>query len=248
MSRMYDSKTTTFTPEGRLLQVEYAIESINKRAPTMGLVTPEGVILGAKKQNISKLLEQEKQSEKMYALSRHLLCAATGLSSDANLLIDYARREGESHYFQFKEPIPIEQLVQLICDYKHSYTQYGSLRPMGISFLFAGYDKYNGYQLYCTDPSGNYTAWKAHVIGSNNINGISLLKEEYEESLNLEDGLKLTLKVLCKTLETTNPKPEEFELVSVSKNISGDVTIKTYCESEIKTLLEKAKLLQHAQQ
>ena len=241
MSRKYDSKTTTFTPEGRLLQVEYAIESINKRAPTMGMITKEGVILAAKKQTVSKLLEQEKQSEKMYILSDHLLCAATGLSSDADLLIDYVRLEGEKHFYQFKEPIPIEQLVQQVSDYKHTYTQYGSLRPMGISFLFAGYDCYNGYQLYCTDPSGNYTAWKAHVIGSNSINGINLLKEEYEEEISLEEGLKLTLKVLCKTLETTNPKPEEFELVSVSRK-GEEVVIKSYSEAEIKTLLDNAKL------
>ena len=209
-------------------------------------VTKEGVILGAKKQIISKLLEQEKEREKMYQLSSNLVCAATGLSSDADLLIDFARLEGERHFFKFKECIPIEQIVQSISDYKQTYTQYGSLRPMGISFLLAGYDRYNGFQLYCTDPSGNYSAWKAHVIGSNNINGISLLKEEYEEGLSLEDGLKLTLKVLCKTIETTNPKPEEFELVSVSKGLDGQLVIKAYNEDDIKNLLGKAKLSQAA--
>jgi 20S proteasome subunit alpha 3 len=61
--------------------------------------------------------------------------------------------------------MPVEQAVKDICDYKQAYTQYGGLRPFGVAFLFAGYDKIHGYQLYQSDPSGNYSGWKATVIG-----------------------------------------------------------------------------------
>ncbi len=124
-----------------------------------------GVILGSKRQISSKLLEQEKESEKMYMIDSHLICSASGLTADANLLIDLARKIGQEHLFMFGEPIPVEQLVQRICEQKHFNTQFGSRRPYGIAFFFGGYDEYLGFQLYCSDPSGNYSQWKAHCIG-----------------------------------------------------------------------------------
>ena len=74
----------------------------------------------------------------------------------------------QQYRFKYGEPIPIEQLVVHLCDYKQSYTQFGGLRPFGVSFLFAGYDDHHGFQLYHTDPSGNYSGWKATAIGVNN--------------------------------------------------------------------------------
>merc|ERR1712025_282219 len=79
----------------------------------------------------------------------------------------------------YQEPIPVEQLVEYVCNYKQAYTQYGGLRPFGVAFLFAGYDTKYGFQLYQSDPSGNYSGWKATVIGANNQAGKSLLKNEY---------------------------------------------------------------------
>ena len=110
---------------------------------------------------------------------------------------------------------------------------------MGISFLIGGFDIYNGMQLYCTDPSGNYSAWKAHVIGSNNVNGIGLLKEEYVEGCSFMDGVQLAIKVLCKTLETIHPKPEEIEIFSIRKGEKGELVIHNWKEGEIKEAIDK---------
>lgn len=154
--------------------------------PSVGILCKEGVVIAAKKQTISKLLDFEKASEKMYKIDSHIVLSATGLASDANTLIEYARDSALTFYKTFRELVNVEQLVQQICDYKQLHTQYGSYRPYGVAFMIAGYDKIKGFQLYCTDPSGNYSVWKANVIGSNNANGISYLKEEYKENLNLE--------------------------------------------------------------
>ena len=75
-----------------------------------------------------------------------------------------------------------------MCNYKQAYTQYGGLRPFGVAFLFAGYDEAHGFQLYQSDPSGNYSGWKATVIGANNQAGKSLLKTEYGVSKKGGDG------------------------------------------------------------
>lgn len=96
--------------------------------------------------------------------------------------------------------MPIEQLIVYVCDIKQQYTQAGSSRPFGTAFLFAGYDKYNKFQLYSTDPSGNYAGWKATAIGANNTAANSYLKQEYKEDFNLSQGLNLALKALVKTM------------------------------------------------
>ena len=91
-----------------------------------------------------------------------------GITADANILINYARLSAQRYSLSYQEPIPVEQLVQKICDLKQGYTQYGGLRPFGVSFIYAGWDRNYGFQLYQSDPSGNYGAWKATCIGANN--------------------------------------------------------------------------------
>ena len=119
--------------------------------------------------------------------------------------------------------MPIEQLVQQLCDYKHSYTQFGSVRPYGVSFMYAGYDEVLGFQLYNSDPSGNYFAWKANATGANHVNSISILKSDYDENMSLDEGIELAAKILCKTMDTTNPEPERVEMFFVTKR--GDEVV-----------------------
>lgn len=167
MSRGYDGRTTTFSPEGRLYQVEYAMEAINNAPCAIGILTKEGIAFGIEKKLISKLLAKINESEKVYPIDSHIMCAVAGLTSDANILLQDARKDAQDYLYKYGQPKPVEELVQHICKLKHSYTQVGGLRPFGVSFLFAGWDKINGYQLYHSDPSGNYGGWKAHAIGSN---------------------------------------------------------------------------------
>ena len=110
------------------------------------------------------------------------LCATFG--SDP-FLINFARLSAQRYELAYQEKQPCEQLVQTICNYKQSYTQFGGQRPFGVSFLYAGWDRHFGFQLYHSDPSGNYGGWKATAIGANNKAAKSLLKAEYEDDLTL---------------------------------------------------------------
>lgn len=179
MARRYDSSTTTFSPEGRLHQVEYAIEAINNAGTSVGILARDGVVMASEKKITSGLLAPTKTSEKTYKLCPHATCSVAGLTADANILIDQARLRAGRYAYQYQEAIPVENLVEHVCNYKQAYTQYGGLRPFGVAFLFAGYDETHGFQLYQSDPSGNYSGWKATVIGANNQAGKSLLKTEY---------------------------------------------------------------------
>jgi 20S proteasome subunit alpha 3 len=235
MARRYDSSTTTFSPEGRLHQVEYAIEAINNAGTCVGILAKDGVVMASEKRVTSGLLAPTKSSEKTYKLCQHAACNVAGLTADANILIDQARLRAGRYEYQYCEQIPIEQLVEHVCNYKQAYTQYGGLRPFGVAFLFAGYDAHHGFQLYQSDPSGNYSGWKATVIGANNQAGKSLLKNEYGSSSEEKEGgmkvegaaeeiampdvneaLRLAVKVLNKTMDATATSPEKMELFVMS--------------------------------
>merc|ERR1711988_1133855 len=238
MARRYDSRTTIFSPEGRLYQVEYAMEAISHAGAAIGILGTDGVVLAAEKKVTSKLLEQDsgQTSEKMYLVDEHIACAVAGLRSDANILINNARLTAQRHLFKYDEPMPVEQLIQQICDLKQGYTQFGGMRPFGVSFLFAGYDKHFGYQLYQSDPSGNYGGWKATAIGANHSSAQSILKQDYKEDLNLDGALQLAIKVLSKTMDSTQLTPDKLEFAVLSEE-----GYKVLGEAELQKLLDAAK-------
>merc|ERR1711998_695658 len=238
MARRYDSRTTIFSPEGRLYQVEYAMEAISHAGAAIGILGTDGVVLAAEKKVTSKLLEQDsgQTSEKMYLVDEHIACAVAGLRSDAGILINNARLTAQRHLFKYDEPMPVEQLIQQICDLKQGYTQFGGMRPFGVSFLFAGHDKHFGYQLYQSDPSGNYGGWKATAIGANHSSAQSILKQDYKEDLDLDGALKLAIKVLSKTMDSTQLTPDKLEFATLS-----NAGYKILSEPELQAMLDEAK-------
>ncbi|URD96938.1 hypothetical protein MUK42_32491 [Musa troglodytarum] len=235
MSRRYDSRTTIFSPEGRLYQVEYAMEAIGNAGAAIGILARDGVILVGEKKVTSKLLQTSRSTEKMYKVDDHLACAVAGIMSDANILINTARVQAQRYTFAYQEPMPIEQLVQSLCDTKQGYTQFGGLRPFGVSFLFAGWDKNYGFQLYMSDPSGNYSGWKAAAIGANSQAAQSMLKQDYKDDMAREEAVQLALKVLSKTMDSTSLTSEKLELAEIFLEPCGDVKYEV-CKPE---LLEK---------
>ena len=221
MSRKYDSLTSIFTPEGRLLQVENAIKNIGNAGLCIGIVTKEGIILTCEKESISKLYERGKHSEKIYSIDRNIAVGVGGLAADANLLIDYCRDYSQNYFFKYKTLTPVENVVKYISDIMQTKTQFGSTRPYGAGFLFGGWDKNYGFQLYNTEPSGIYNAWRAHAIGKNDQSAQSSLKQYYENDMNLNDGLKLAVKVLKKSLDKNKMSPENVEIFVLEKKDDG---------------------------
>ncbi|KAI6218115.1 Proteasome subunit alpha type [Aphelenchoides besseyi] len=200
MARRYDSRTTIFSPEGRLYQVEYAMEAISHAGTCLGILATDGILIAAEKRNVHKLLDDEVLAEKIYRISENIACTVAGITADANILISRLRYWAADYKFNYGEPIPVEELVQSLCNEKQRYTQIGGKRPFGVSLLYAGWDQHYGFQLYQSDPSGNYTGWKATCIGNNHQAAVSLLKQEYK-SMNLEEATKLAMKVLSKSLD-----------------------------------------------
>ena len=233
----YDAGTTTFSSDGRILQVVYAIQSINQAGTAIGVQFKDGVVLAAEKKNTGRLVDYL-YPEKMAKIDTHIVAALAGVTSDANTLINSMRVTAQQHLKIYNEPMPIEQLVRLICDQKHSYTQYGGLRPYGVSFLIAGYDTYKGCQLYLTDPSGNYGGWKATAIGENNQTAQSILKSQYKDDMSATEAMDLTVKVLCKTLDSTSLSADKLEFSLLQLTDFGP-KVRILTTEEVSTLMKR---------
>jgi len=200
----YDRAITVFSPDGRLFQVEYAMELVNRGATILGIQCREGVVLGA--EETVDPLEEAESSWKIFKLDNHIGAAIVGLSSDARVLIDNARVYAQSNKLTYDEPIDVEVVTKRICDIKQLYTQHAGVRPFGISMIFAGVDK-TGNHVFGTHPSGTYRGYKARTEGAGKETVIKILREEYREEMSLEDTIKLTMKCLVKALEARQLPP-----------------------------------------
>ncbi|PFX17261.1 proteasome subunit alpha type-4-like [Stylophora pistillata] len=239
MSRRYDTRTTIFSPEGRLYQVEYAMEAVGHAGICLGILANDGIVLAAERRNTNKLLDEVFSSEKIYKLHDDLACSVAGITSDANVLTNQLRLIAQRYLLQYQEPIPCEQVVSSLCDVKQAYTQFGGLRPFGVSILYVGWDKHYGYQLYQSDPSGNYSGWKATCIGNNSVAAVSMLKQEYkEDEMELKDALKLAVKVLDKTLDITKLTPDKVEMSTLTRE-NGITSIKILKAAEVEALIKE---------
>ncbi|CUS24153.1 LAQU0S14e01332g1_1 [Lachancea quebecensis] len=238
-SRRFDSRTTIFSPEGRLYQVEYALESISHAGTAIGVMAKDGIVLAAERKVTSKLLEQGSSSEKLYKLNDNITVAVAGLTADAEILINTARLFAQNYLKSYNEEIPVEILVRRLSDVKQGYTQHGGLRPFGASFIYAGYDERYGYQLYTSNPSGNYSGWKAISVGANTSAAQTLLQMDYKDDITVEEATELALKTLSKTTDSSTLTPERVEFSTITRLDNGKIAQKIFKPQEIETLLNK---------
>jgi proteasome alpha subunit len=193
----YDRRSIMFSPDGRLLQVEYAKKTVRQGTSALGIVCKDGVLLMADKR-VSEKLIIPKSLEKIYKVDEHIGATASGMLSDGRVLIEKAQLVAQQHRVTYDDTIGILNLVKDICDMKQFYTQYGGARPFGVSILFAGVNEHP--QLYVTDPTGIFFEYKATAIGEGEAEIKEFLDKNYRENLNVEDGIKLAVKALKKVL------------------------------------------------
>ena len=194
MPRAYDRAITIFSPEGRLYQVEYALELVKRGAPIIGVSSLEGVVVAA---NVTpeNRLENPQYYKKIFQLDEHVGAAIAGLSSDARVLISQARIYCQSNRLLYDEPVDIEVLTSRIGDQAQVYTQHAGVRPFGVSMILVGVDKF-GPRLFTVDPTGSYRGYKAIAVGRKSDEANRLLEERYNDSFKLEEALGLAVEAV----------------------------------------------------
>lgn len=195
----YDRAITVFSPDGRLFQVEYALETVKRGSTVLGITCPEGVVLAAEERTSSKL-QDPSFTWKIFKIDDHLGAAISGLSSDARILVDQARIIAQSNRLTYDEPIDIEIISKRIGDVKQIYTQHAGVRPFGVSIIFGGVD-HSGSKVLQTDPSGSCWRFKAVSVGAGNDTVREILEAKYRDDLTLQESITLAVECLSKVIE-----------------------------------------------
>ena len=208
----YDRAITVFSPDGRLFQVEYAKEAVKRGATAIGIVAKDGVCLVAFKSIHSKLVMPE-SLKKVFDIDNHIAVTASGLIADARRLVEIARMDAQRHKITYNEPVSVETVARSACDLMQIYTQYGGIRPFGVSLLIGGVD--SEPRLYEAEPSGAMTAYKADSIGSGKKEVDEILEKQYKDNIDLEEAISLAITALKKTQEQ-KLQPENVEISYIS--------------------------------
>ncbi|MEK6827752.1 MAG: archaeal proteasome endopeptidase complex subunit alpha, partial [Nanoarchaeota archaeon] len=189
---------TMFSPDGRLLQVEYAKKTVRQGSTAIGMVCSDGVLLVADKRVVDSLVVPE-SVEKIWQIDEHIGATASGILSDARVLIDRAQLRAQQNKVTYDSEIDTLTIVKDMCDLKQICTQSGGLRPFGVSILVAGIDDHTP-RLFETDPIGIFFQYRATAIGEGEVEVEEILHNEYKPGLTIEEGLKLSLKALKRVL------------------------------------------------
>ena len=212
----YDRAITIFSPDGRLFQVEYAIEAVNRGTVAIAALNDEGVVFCVEKRQLT--LQESLGSEKIFKIDNHIGVAIAGLTADARTLVDKARVEAQINILSYDSKITVLEATKTVCDEKQLYTQNAGVRPFGVALLIGGIDpELNEPQLYMTDPSGAFWGYKATAIGRNASSVRDFFEGEYKEDLGFDELLTLVLKALSTVIETESLSVSDFEVAVIKK-------------------------------
>lgn len=205
----YDRAITVFSPDGRLFQVEYAKEAVKRGATAIGITAKDGVALVAFKSIHSKLVVPT-SLKKIFQVDSHICVTASGLIADARRLVDGARVDAQRHRITYNEAPDIDLIARGVCDTMQVYTQYGGIRPFGVSLLIAGVDS-TGPKLFEAEPSGAMTAYKADSIGAHKKEVDEALEKNFKETISVDDAIKIAMDAIKSTQEE-KIVPENIEI------------------------------------
>ncbi|PKU77448.1 proteasome subunit alpha type-1-A-like [Dendrobium catenatum] len=172
----YDTDVTTWSPAGRLFQVEYAMEAVKQGSAAIGLRSATHIVLATVNKATSELSSHQK---KIFKVDDHIGVAIAGLTADGRVLSRYLRNECINHSFVYESPLPISRLVVQLADKAQVCTQRSWKRPYGVGLLVAGLDE-TGAHLYYNCPSGNYFEYQAFAIGSRSQAAKTYLERRFD--------------------------------------------------------------------
>ena len=192
-SRGYDMTPTMYSPDGRIYQVEYAIETVKRGAIAIGLQAKDGVIVAVEEK--SRDLQVEDITQKIFQVDDHIGIAAAGYIPDARILVDSARFFSQSNKLTYDESVEIETVAKHLADQSHQFTQYSGVRPFGVALIIAGIDR-KGTRVFVTDPSGTYVPYSAVAIGGNSDEVTDFLEKNYKEEMSMDDAMSMAISAI----------------------------------------------------
>ena len=210
----YDRAATMFSPDGHILQVEYAEKTVRLGSASIGIVCADGVVIIADKR-IGDILLVPESANKISEIDSHIIGTAAGILSDARVLIERAQLISQQHRVTYDSPIDVHSVIKDISDIKQQYTQHPGVRPFGVAVMLAGIDSKT--KLYVSDITGNYFEYYATAIGENDEKIKEALRKEYKHGIKVEDAIKLGLSVF-KEVKGKNFNIDNFDAACILKS------------------------------
>lgn len=211
-SEEYDKSSTMYSPEGRIIQVEYSSEAVKKGAPAIGIKTSSGVVLAGVVKSHSKLLESH---EKVFKIDEHIGATSAGYMSDSRLLIDRARVLSQSYRVTYNAEIDINVLAQRLGRLAQRVTQIGGTRPFGCAIIFGGISQEIGPEIVLMDTSGAITKTKATAVGANEAKAMEILQAQYKDDMTIEKMITLAIDTLREVSEELNPGDIDIGIIDI---------------------------------
>ena len=213
----YDRTATMFSPQGHLLQVEYAEKTVRLGSSSIGMTCSDGVFIIADLRVEDKLVIPQ-SANKIYEIDSHIIASVAGIVSDARILIERGQVLAQQNRVTYDSPIEPELIIKDISDVKQQATQYGGARPFGVSLMIAGINNHKP-EIYTSDVTGNYMGYYANAIGENDDKIKEILREKYKSDLTIKKGVKLAVDILKETVEKFNLG--RFELCYIKNDEEG---------------------------
>lgn len=240
----YDLNVATFSPDGRLFQVEYAEKAVDNSGTAIGLKCIDGVVLGVEKVLKNKMLV-EGSDHRIYTTSKHSGIAITGLASDGRQLINYARAEVENYESFYGSKIPPTLLAERVGKTCHYFSLHGGARPYGVSSLVAAYDPdTKEHELHMVEPSGVTYKYFGCAAGKGRAGGKTEIERLNLSEMTCEEGLKQIAKIIHMLHEAGKDKPFELEMSMLSektgwKHVPVSRAVVKECEEWAKKEIEE---------
>ncbi|XP_013191663.1 proteasome subunit alpha type-7-1 [Amyelois transitella] len=211
----YDRAITVFSPDGQLLQVQYAQEAARRGSAAVGIRGADSIVIAVEKKSVAQL-QDARSEKKIVALDNHVMMAFAGWRADARVLVSRSQIECQSYRLTVEDPVTIEYITKYIAEMKQQYTQSNGRRPFGISCLVGGYDYDGQPHLFQTEPSGIYFEWKASAIGRCDKSVREFLEQTYTPELvsTEKKAVKLAIRALLEVIQSGQKNLE----VAVMKN------------------------------
>jgi proteasome alpha subunit len=209
----YDRAIVTFSPDGRLFQVEYAREAVKRGTTSIGIVFATGVVLVASRP-LAELAVPNGGGDKIHQVDDNLGVSISGFLADGRILVDAGRVKAQVYKLTYDEPLNVLGAVREIADRMQMYTQFGGVRPFGVALLLGGVDE-KGPQLVEIDPSSTYYGWQAQAIGRGAPEALKLLRKSWKEGLTEEEAISLGMQAL--KVGEKGVKLSEVELAVVNE-------------------------------
>ena len=189
----YDRSATMFSPDGHILQVEYAEKTVRLGSASMGIRCEDGIVIIADKGKKDELIVPE-SAQKIYEIDEHIMASAAGIISDARVLVNHVRTAAQQHRVTYDSPIDVESIIRDISDIKQQYTQHPGIRPFGVAVMVAGKTA-SKCKLYTSDITGNYFEYSAIAIGKDDDKLNEELRKKIKKDIKVEEGIKLGLEI-----------------------------------------------------